>query len=145
MQFENDEQRDISPNQLEPSSSTSPQRYRSPAQQTITPKQSKQKIVPKQNQLKNNLQRVDMVSCQEGLDSIVSGVGPKGEQSYINFTSRQGQSPGFGTLSGINGVGNNYRNSIRQNALQKVEEANEKLKQSNIRSGLQQSAAETKR
>ena len=34
----------------------------------------------------------------------------------------------FGTLSGIRGAGNDYRNSIRKNQLQKAEQANERLR-----------------
>jgi len=84
--------------------------------------------------LKNNLQRVDQISCREGLESIVSGSGTQGErgdQSYINFKamhnkhSKVGQ---LGKISGIGGVGDAHRESIRQNTIKKVEKANERLK-----------------
>ena len=53
---------------------------------------------------------------------MVSGVGSRGELSYINFAKGQGlgSKAGFGTLSGIGGAGDDYRNSIRKSALQKV-------------------------
>ena len=76
------------------------------------------RIAVRANNLKNNLQRVDQISCREGLDSIVSGSGTQGErgdQSYINFKAmhnKHSKVSQLGKISGIGGVGDAQRGQI---------------------------------